>query len=477
MAFDFDLNKLMQDPNFISGIGLLGAASPRGKPLLQAYQMLQQAEQGKREQAEREQMMEYRRAQTKAYERQVAAQEAALPEAEKNRTFMREVMQGMQGRQVPQMPAAPTTLPQSQLPMPPGVTGPTNAVETAMRSSVNQPMGPDPQALTREIVATQNDLSQVQDPSSRAQLTGYLADLKQQQADLNKRIVSGSPEKATQQRNLPTPTAAQQLAAAPESEILPEISIDEKGGMRLAAKPSYERARLQQQAQQNAEELAVKQAAEKRQEQERLTREQRESPAGRQATIIAEGGAKEYLDWQQRANKASSRKANMQRLASYLEGADTGSYAGLKLTLQKLASPIINVPPGASDMEAAQALSRRMAMEIRDPSEGAGSPGSITEWEAKQFQSMEAGIDKLPGANKLIMQAYIKNQDRQIAIAKIFRDYRKENKGVIDEGVYDKIEQYKAANPLFDPKEIAKLPSLMQQQPGLPPGVKIERVK
>jgi len=60
-------------------------------------------------------------------------------------------------------------------------TGPTNKTEAGMKNDVNGGMGADPAAIKREIAATEADLKKVTDPSSRAQLTAHLDDLRGKQ--------------------------------------------------------------------------------------------------------------------------------------------------------------------------------------------------------------------------------------------------------------------------------------------------------
>ena len=124
----FDLNKLMEDPNFISGVGLLGGSSPQTQPLLQAYQMLRQHQQSKQagafkqQEAERDRLdsesqREYRRAQMEVARanseklgEQTAVSRAKLEQGQKNREMLERIMGGggqMPGMQQQQMVAPP----------------------------------------------------------------------------------------------------------------------------------------------------------------------------------------------------------------------------------------------------------------------------------------------------------------------------------------------------------------------------------
>jgi len=73
------------------------------------------------------------------------------------------------------------------MPAPPKVAGYSRgtSTEAGMAQQVAGPMGADPQALAREIEATEKDLQKVPDASSRKALSDHLADLRSTQTRLN----------------------------------------------------------------------------------------------------------------------------------------------------------------------------------------------------------------------------------------------------------------------------------------------------
>lgn len=116
MAFDF--SNMMASPSFQMGLGLLGAARPRNRPLLDAYQIINQMQQQQLEQQKMKQYLELQQAQekrleeqSKLYARQVAtAEEKAKREAAMGKLF-EQMLPGLMGGQqplaAPQMPAPP----------------------------------------------------------------------------------------------------------------------------------------------------------------------------------------------------------------------------------------------------------------------------------------------------------------------------------------------------------------------------------
>jgi hypothetical protein len=59
-----------------------------------------------------------------------------------------------------------------------------------------------------------------------------------------------------------------------------------------------------------------------------------------------------------------------------------------------------------------------------------------------------AGLDKTPGANKLLIESMSKLAKRDADIAQLARDYKK-REGKFDEGFYDELRKFSESNPLF----------------------------
>lgn len=120
MAFDF--SNMATSPSFQMGLGLLGAARPRNRPLLDAYQIINQMQQQQMEQQKIKQYLELQQAQekrleeqSKLYGRQVAtAEEKAKREAAMGKLF-EQMLPGLMGGQQP---------PAAQIPTPPQPTQP-----------------------------------------------------------------------------------------------------------------------------------------------------------------------------------------------------------------------------------------------------------------------------------------------------------------------------------------------------------------
>lgn len=194
-----------------------------------------------------------------------------------------------------------------------------------------------------------------------------------------------------------------------------------------------------------------------------------------QDTTIATDFGKQYIDAQKSAGTAQNRLSRSKLLESYLSKVATGMQAPSTLAVQKIANAAgFKVPPSASYAEAASALSKQIALEMRDTAQGGGLPGQMSNYEDRLLQSMVPGIDKLPGSNRLLLRAYQRQQQFLIAKAKAMSEYRKAN-GTIDEGINDKFDQLYATQIApaqeADQKELEQLlqsqsQSQSQAQPG-----------
>jgi hypothetical protein len=142
----------------------------------------------------------------------------------------------------------------------------------------------------------------------------------------------------------------------------------------------------------------------------------------------------------------------LNRLDQLLEGVDTGKFAPLGLEVAKTAQTFgLNIDPKLSNKEAAVALSSEIALQLRNPSGGAGMPGAMSDQDRAFLAGMVPGIEKTPQGRKEILETAKKLAQRDVDVARLARQYR-QKKGTIDEGFYDELARFSSANPLFKPQ-------------------------
>ena len=179
---------------------------------------------------------------------------------------------------------------------------------------------------------------------------------------------------------------------------------------------------------------------------------------GAESATVGEGLGKEYLSLQKAGASAQSKINNMDRLSQLLEGVKTGAFVPTMTSMAALADTFgMKIDKNLPAKQAAEALSNEIALQLRNPSGGAGMPGALSDKDREFLQSMTPGIGKTEGGNALIIDTAKKLAKRDIEVAQIARNYRKKN-GHMDEGFYTELAQYSEAHPLFGPSGPTQTP-------------------
>lgn len=163
---------------------------------------------------------------------------------------------------------------------------------------------------------------------------------------------------------------------------------------------------------------------------------------------VGEYYGKTYTQLQTDAMKARSQSTQLDNLGSLLDKTYTGTGGAAVLDLKKAAKSMGFDIDGVGEAEAGQALSRQMALELRNPAGGAGMPGAMSEGDRKFLESMTPGLSTTPEGRKTLIETYKKVNQRTTEVAKMARDYRKKH-GQIDEGFFDDLQTYSDKNQLF----------------------------
>ncbi len=171
--------------------------------------------------------------------------------------------------------------------------------------------------------------------------------------------------------------------------------------------------------------------------------------AQRTDTLIGEGLGKRYNEIQDAGYSANQKINKFSRLGGLLENLDTGKLAPAGFELSAYAKSL-GMPIGEKldNAQAAKAVANEIALELRNPSGGAGMPGAMSDADREYLRSMVAGLDKTPGSNKLLVEGMTKLAERERDISKLARDYKKRT-GKFDDGFYDELQSFSDKNPLF----------------------------
>lgn len=164
-----------------------------------------------------------------------------------------------------------------------------------------------------------------------------------------------------------------------------------------------------------------------------------------------------YIAMQDSALSAPAKLARFERLGELLDktytgvGGDTAQALnrGYKAIGDQFGWNTTAITEKVGSAEAAQALAKEMALEFRNPAGGAGMPGALSDSD-RQFLERMVGSDlsTTPAGRRKILDIRRKLIEREIAVAKMAREYRK-RVGKFDEGFTDELEEFSAKNPLF----------------------------
>jgi hypothetical protein len=171
---------------------------------------------------------------------------------------------------------------------------------------------------------------------------------------------------------------------------------------------------------------------------------------GEEAKSVGKFFGDAYANMQNAGFSAQSKVNRYDRLGQLLDGVNTGKFTSAGLEVAKAANALgFTLDQNMANKEAAQALSSEIALELRNPSGGAGMPGAMSDADRQFLANMVPGLATTPEGRKLMLETARKLAKRDMDVARMGREYRKRS-GSIDEGFYDELARYSAANPLFE---------------------------
>lgn len=117
----------------------------------------------------------------------------------------------------------------------------------------------------------------------------------------------------------------------------------------------------------------------------------------------------------------------LKEIDSLLGDSYTGTAGSAVKNVQKLAHILgVNVD-GLGEKEASEALSQQLALSFRNPAEGAGMPGSLSDSDREFLLKMVPSLDMTPMGRRKLIKIYEKIYKRQAEIGNSARDFVIEN--------------------------------------------------
>lgn len=167
------------------------------------------------------------------------------------------------------------------------------------------------------------------------------------------------------------------------------------------------------------------------------------------------------------AQSASSNLGTLDYIQQLVEqsGGDQGKWANARLEIRKGLQALGINAGDTSPLEVQRALAARFALQLRDPSQGAGMPGAMSDADRQFLASMTPGIENSPDASRKIIDIYRRLNRRTMDIENMRREYIQRN-GRIDEGFRNQVSDFVNSSPLF--AETAARPGAAPMPAGAP---------
>lgn len=170
---------------------------------------------------------------------------------------------------------------------------------------------------------------------------------------------------------------------------------------------------------------------------------------GEESKTVGKFFGDQYADIQKAGIDAYGKVNRLSRMEQLLSGLETGKFTPAMTEVKSALDSLgIKIDDKLGSAQAAQALSNELALQMRNPSGGAGMPGAMSDADRNFLSATVPGLAKTTGGNSLLIETAKRLAQRDQQVAQMAREYRKQN-GHLDEGFYQQLQQFSEANPLF----------------------------
>lgn len=170
----------------------------------------------------------------------------------------------------------------------------------------------------------------------------------------------------------------------------------------------------------------------------------------------AKASASQYQALQSAGMKAPGQIAKYKQLESLLANHDGGKLSPLGMDLAQLGNSLgLKVDKNLPNKEAAAALINELALALRDPSNGGGMPGALSDADRQFLISSVPNLSQSAQGRRQMVQMAIAVQQRNIDAARMARKWQ-QRYGRLDavnpvtgKSFQDNLQEWAARNPLF----------------------------
>lgn len=170
---------------------------------------------------------------------------------------------------------------------------------------------------------------------------------------------------------------------------------------------------------------------------------------------MAKSAAAQYETMQKAGMAATGKLAKMQQIDALLGNYEGGKFAPAGLELASAANSLgFKMDAKMSNAQAADAISKQLALEMRDPSGGAGMPGALSNSDRDYLAKTVPGLLQSSGGRRQLVQINSATYKRQADVANMARQWQ-QRFGRIDKPdasgktFQDYLQVYSEKNPLF----------------------------
>ena len=192
---------------------------------------------------------------------------------------------------------------------------------------------------------------------------------------------------------------------------------------------------------------------------------------GAAAKKIGELEGDMYGNMQKAGMNAQVKIGKLQRLEDALKDAPQGALGPQTQRLREVAESlgVKGLTGDAAPGQIARSISQEIALQLRDPSSGAGMPGAMSDADRQFLQQMVPGLANTPEGNAQLLDYMKRLHQREIDVAKLAREHKNSTKGgkakgSFDDGFFDDLAAWSAKNPLFPEAATMKPPQAAPAQ-------------
>ena len=161
--------------------------------------------------------------------------------------------------------------------------------------------------------------------------------------------------------------------------------------------------------------------------------------------------SEEFITLQKGEQAALDRVAKLSEIDRLLADVYTGIGGNQVLSAQKLAQALgLPVDPASiGSKEAAMAIGREAALQLRNPAGGAGMPGAMSDQDRNFLESMNPNLAMTAQGRKMLVETQRRIAKRSAEVAKLARSYAASHNGRLDSGFYQALHDTFGSTSLF----------------------------